>query len=169
MKLIFTLLILSLFVIHPAFGQLSDQTGLKQHFTINADGQEFDVEITSSFDVQDVELYGDEKRLTLLIDSGVENNISEIIIPKNLINGNFTFYLNDQEVFPKVQGNEKISFITLKFQGSGLYKLDIIGTTYLPEFEGIVLLILGGSIFGILLVSRLKKNLFIQQGLNHRV
>ena len=50
---------------------------------------------------------------------------------------------------------------TTEFEGSGSHKLDVIGTTFLPEFEGITLLILGSSLFGILLVGRLRKNIFI--------
>ncbi len=40
-----------------------------------------------------------------------------------------------EEIFPNVRGTEQISFITLEFEGEGDNKLDIIGTTYLPEFS----------------------------------
>jgi len=61
----------------------------------------------------------------------LENNLGEILIPQTFLGGNFTFYLNDQQYFPKINSNEKISFITLNFTGSGENKLEIIGTTYL--------------------------------------
>jgi hypothetical protein len=57
--------------------------------------------------------------------------LGEIIIPQNLLGGNFTFYLNDQEFFPKIKSNDRISFVTLNFTGSGNNKLEIFGTTYL--------------------------------------
>ena len=162
MKSIFLLLIFGLFALLPSVnGQLSDATGLKQHFVIEAGGQDFDVEVISNFNVEDIEINEEEKRLTLNIESSLENNIGEIIIPKNLINGNFTFYLDEQEIFPKVQENDKISFITTEFEGRGTHTLDVMGTTFLPEFEGIALIILGSSLFGILLVGRLRKNIFI--------
>ena len=36
-----------------------------------------------------------------------------------------------QEFFPNIKSNEKISFVTLNFTGSGNNKLEIFGTTYL--------------------------------------
>lgn len=116
----------------PVYGQLlSDATGLVKRLDIQTEGYNFEVETVSNFDIQDFHFDDDEKRLTFHIVSGLENNLSEIIIPLNLLGENLTFYLNDQEIFPKVSSNEKISFITLNFTGSGNNKLDIIGTPYL--------------------------------------
>jgi hypothetical protein len=52
-------------------------------------------------------------------------------MPQNLLGGNLTFYLNDNEYFPKINTNEQISFVTLNFTGSGDNTLEIFGTTYL--------------------------------------
>ncbi len=94
--------------------------------------------------------------MTIFITTTVKNNLAEFQIPKNLINGNFTFYLDDEEVFPIVQSNEKISFITIEFPGNGLHKLDIIGTTYLPEFSEIAPLVLATSMLGVLFLKRIR-------------
>jgi len=83
-------------------------------------------------------------------------------IPANLINGNFTFFLNDQEFFPVVKYGEEISFITVEFEGDGRHKLEIIGTTYLPEFSEIAPLVLATSLLGILLVTRKRFSNFAQ-------
>ena len=144
-------------VISPVYGQLASP-GLSEYFTIETDGYEFEVAATSNFDITDHEFSKDEKRLTFFINSGIENNISEIQIPKNLINGNFTFYLNDEEIFPKVLANEQISFVTVNFVGDGTHKLDIVGTTYLPEFSEVAVLVLATSLFGLII---LKKKLFV--------
>jgi hypothetical protein len=140
-----------------AFGQISDKTGLKQNFIIETGGYEFPVDVTSSFDVQRLDFSSEDKRLTLHLNSVVEQNLAEIQIPKNLTNGNFTFFLDDQEIFPKVQTNEKISFITVEFEGKGIHKLDIIGTTYLPEFSSIAPLILSVLLIPIIFVRKIKK------------
>ncbi len=153
---IFLSLVLILVIAPPAFGQISDRTGLKQDFTIETGGYDFTVEIVSNFNVEDIEFSSDDKRLTLFINSGIENNLAEIQIPINLINGNFTFILNDQEIFPIVKINEKISFITLEFEGTGAHKLDIIGTTYLPEFSEIASLILFTSLFILIFARKIK-------------
>ena len=151
------LLILPLFPI--AFAQLGDKTGFVQRLSIETDGYNFEVETVSSFDITDYEFNSDEKRLTMFISSTVQNNLVEIQIPKNLINGNFTFYLNDEQIEAVVKGNEQISFITLEFPGDGFHKLDIIGTTYLPEFSTIASLVLATSLIGILFLKKVNKRI----------
>ena len=138
-------------------GQETNPTGLKQNFNIETGGYDFTVELISSFNVDEVEFSSDEKRLSFYFNSGIKNNLAEILIPTNLINGNFTFFLNDQEIFPVVKTNNEISFITLEFEGDGNHKLDVIGTTYLPEFEQIAPMILTISLIGIIVALRLKK------------
>ena len=116
----------------PAYGQfLSDATGLTNQLDVKIGEHTFEVETVSNFDIPNFEFDGDEKKLTLYISSGLENNLGEIIIPHNLLGGNLTFYLNDKEYFPKINSNEKISFVTLNFTGSGDNKLEIFGTTNL--------------------------------------
>lgn len=119
----------------PAFGQLSDATGLVNRFDIETGGHVFEITTTSNFDVTDVEFDKDQKRLTFLMVSSIENNLGEIIIPSNLLSGNFTFYLNDQEYQPEIKTNGIIAFITLKFPGVGDNKLDIFATNYLEGVE----------------------------------
>ena len=130
-----------------------------QRLSIETDGYDFEVKTVSSFDITDYEFNSDEKRLTMFISSTVQNNLVEIQIPKNLISGNFTFYLNDEQIEADVKGNERISFIMLEFPGDGFHKLDIIGTTYLPEFSTIASLILATSLIGILFLKKINKRI----------
>ncbi|HXV66134.1 MAG TPA: hypothetical protein VD731_02740 [Nitrosopumilaceae archaeon] len=142
-----------LFSVTPlAFGQISDRTGLKQDFTIETGGHTFRIDVTSNFNVEDINFSSDDRRLTFYINSGLENNLAEIEIPKNLINGNFTFMLNDQEIFPIVKTNEQISFITMEFQGTGKNKLDILETFNLPESPDITPWVLSEFIILIIVV-----------------
>ena len=125
---------LLLLVFTPAFGQLlSDKTGLVNRFDVETIGHSYEIKTVANFDVIDHEFNKDEKRLTIFITSGIENNLGEIIIPKILLGGNFTFYLNDQEYQPKIKSNERIAFITLNFTGSGNNKVDVIATNYLEN------------------------------------
>jgi hypothetical protein len=140
-----------------AFGQISDRTGLKNNFVIEAGGYEFEVPIVANFDVNQIDFSEEDKKITLHLNSQLEKNLAEIQIPRLLINGNFTFFLNDQEIFPDVKKNDKISFITFRFDGSGMHKLEIIGTTYLPEFSEFTPLILLLSLSAILIVFMVKK------------
>ena len=162
MKTLIAVFALSTVFVFPAFAL--ETPGLIQTHTITTGGYSFDVKTTSNFDVTDYEFDADEKRLTFFINSGLENNLSEIIIPTNLINGNFTFYLNEQEIFPNVKTSDTISFITVEFTGDGIHKLDIIGTTYLPEFEEIAMLVLATSLIGLIfLKGRVWKKLFVKK------
>jgi hypothetical protein len=120
----------------PVYGQLlSDATGLVNRLDVKTGGYTFEIETISNFNIRDFDFDSDEKRLSLFINSGLKNNLGEILIPQTLLGGNFTFYLNEQQYFPKVNSNEKISFITLNFTGIGENKLDIFGTTYLQGSE----------------------------------
>ncbi len=116
-------------IVTPAFGQLlSDKTGLINRFDVEAGGHTFEVKTVANFDVIDHEFNKDEKRLTIFINSGLENNFGELIIPEKLLSGNFTFYLNELQHNLKIKSNDKISFITLNFTGTGNNKIDIIAT-----------------------------------------
>ena len=136
MKILFLLLIIFFFSITPVHAQLlSDATGLVNRIDVQAGGHTFEIETVSNYDIKNFEFDEDEKRLTLYIVSGLENNLGELQIPGNLLGGNFTFYLNNQEFFPKLNSNEKISFITLNFTGSGENKVEIFGTTSLIDSD----------------------------------
>lgn len=136
MKAFLLVPLLVLLVGVPASGQmLSDKTGLLYRLDIEAGGHTFEVETVSNFDIRDYSLDQDQKRLTLHIFSGLENNLAEVIIPQDLLGGDFTVYLNHQEFHPKIRSNDKISFITLNFTGSGSNRIDIYGDTYLGKTD----------------------------------
>ncbi|MEC4848849.1 MAG: CFI-box-CTERM domain-containing protein [Nitrosarchaeum sp.] len=128
-SILFVLLLL--LVITPAFAQLSDRTGLVNRLEVKTGGHFFEVQTVSNFDISNYEFDDEQKRLTLYVTSGLENNLSELYIPQSLLSGNFTFYINGEEYHPNVKINDQISFITLNFTGSGDSKIEIIGTDYL--------------------------------------
>ncbi len=135
MKIFLFIPILLVLIITPAFGALSDATGLVNRLDVEAGGYTLEVKVVSNFEVTDHEFDRDEKRLTIFIDSGLENNLGEVIIPKLLLDGNFTFYLNDVPYNQKIKSNDKISFITLNFTGIGNNKIDIFATKTIIGIE----------------------------------
>jgi len=137
----------------PAFGAISEKTGLKKEFTIKTSGYDFEVETVANFEINDVKLNKDDKKLAFDITSSLENNFAEIQIPINLIDGDLTLFVNGEEIFPQIRKNDKISFIVLEFNGTGHNTLEIIGTTYLPEFSSVTLLVIGAA-FSAMFVSR---------------
>ena len=138
MKSLIILSVILIFTITPAYGQLlSDATGLINRIDIQTSGYDFEVVLTANFDLVDYRFDKNSKQITLYLDSGLENNLGELVIPSSLLNGDFTFYLNDQEFFPKIQSSERIHFITLEFIGSGSNILSISGTEYLIGLDEI--------------------------------
>ena len=135
MKIFLFIPILLVLIITPAFGALSDATGLVNRLDVDVSGYTLEVKVVSNFNVIDHEFDKDEKRLTIFIDSGLENNLGEIIIPKLLLDGNFTFYLNDMQFNQKIKSNDRISFITLNFTGTGNNKIDIFATKTITSIE----------------------------------
>ena len=139
MKSIILFSLVLLFVITPAYGQLlSDATGLINRLDIQTSGHNFEVVLTANFDLIDYSFDKNSKQLTMYLDSGLENNLGEVVIPSSLLNSDLKFYLNDEEFFPKIQSSEKVHFITLKFSGSGSNVLSISGTEYLVDLGEIV-------------------------------
>ena len=138
MKSLIIFSVILIFVINPAHGQpLSDATGLINRLDIQTSDHDFEVVLTSNFDLVDYNFDKNNKQLTLYLDSGLENNLGEIIIPSNLLNGDFTFFLNDQEFFPKILSSERVHFITLKFTGFGSHVLSISAREYLVGLDEI--------------------------------
>ena len=120
----------------PAYADsLSDRTGLVTRINVESGGHTFEVETVSNFDVIDHKFDEHEKRLTLFVDSGLENNLGEVIIPQKLMSGNFTFFLNDEPYVPNLKSDERISFITLNFTGTGNNKIDIIATKTIEDLD----------------------------------
>ena len=142
--------------IPSAFGAISEKTGLKNDFTIETSGYDFEVETVANFEINDVKLNRDDKKLTFDITSSLENNFAEIQIPLNLIDGDLTVFVNGDEIFPQIRKNDKISFIVLEFNGTGHNTMEIIGTTYLPEFSSITLIVIGVA-FSMMFISRKLK------------
>ena len=130
-QILFSLLLLISFT--SVFGALSDATGLVKRFDIVTGGHIFEVTTTSNYDLQKVDFDKDQKKLTFHMVSSLEKNLGEIIVPRGLVSGNYTFYLNGQDFAPKVKINDKIAFITLNFTGSGNNKLELVASKYLED------------------------------------
>ncbi|MDP6327001.1 MAG: peptidylprolyl isomerase [Nitrosopumilus sp.] len=136
MKFLLLVPFLLLLIVNPAFAFLSeDGTGLIKRFDVNVDGHIFEVITTSNYDIEEHEFNKDEKRLTFFVNSSLENNLGEMVLPNELLGDNLTFYVNDVKSIQNVKSSEKISFITLNFTGIGNNKIDIIGTEIAETFD----------------------------------
>tara|TARA_Y100000590_G_scaffold312765_1_gene353517 strand:- start:553 stop:1044 length:492 start_codon:yes stop_codon:yes gene_type:complete len=161
MKILLLVIFTLIISIPSALGLvLSEEgTGLTQNFIVQTGGYDFPVKVTGNLDVKDLSFDKDMKTITMSITSSLDGNLMEILIPQNLINGEFTFFLDNVEVFPQVALLTDNAFITLEFEGEGMHTLDIIGTTYLPEFADVAPIVLATSLIGIIVILKRYKKL----------
>ena len=151
MKIIFILLLGLLITIPSAFGiPISDKTGMKFLFPVNVDGDYFIIEGTANFDAKRLDFDADNKKINLKIESSLEENVMEIVIPKNLLKGDhLTFMITSvpisitsqlsntiAPVIPKIiHHGENNIFVMLEFIGIGTHYLSVSGSIPPDSFE----------------------------------
>ncbi|MDE1727590.1 MAG: hypothetical protein KGI02_01445 [Thaumarchaeota archaeon] len=146
----------------PAFAQISvpkslDHPGIKWDWKIKAENYTFDVITVSNYEMQNVTFNEMNKELVFLGNSTHDGNIAEIQIPTNLIGGKLTVTQDGKPVPSIVIPGTDSSTVMLKFNQTGTTNTSIIGTTYLPEFSNVALLVMVLSISMVLLIPRIKK------------
>ena len=146
MKIAFILLLGLLIIIPSAFGiPIAEKTGLKFKFPLNHGGNSFIIEGTANFDVKHLSFDDTNKQITLKIESSLEENLLEIVLPANLVGENLIFMImsvpnsitqasqlyDTLEIIPKtIHYSESNTFVTLEFNGMGTHYLTISGSTY---------------------------------------
>ena len=143
MKIIFALLLLSLITIPTVSAiPIADKTGLKFSFPATIDGDYFVVEGTANFDVKHMDYDAEKREITFKIQSSLDYNLVEMIIPNNLLKGDdLTFMITSiptsitqaaesssitSPVIPKIiHQSPKNTFVTLEFNGIGTHYLII--------------------------------------------
>ena len=97
------------------------------------------------------------KELVFTGNSTHDGNIAEIEIPTNLIGGNLTVVQDGKPVSAIVIPGTSSSTIMLKFNQTGTTDTSVFGTTYLPEFSSVALLVMVLSVTMVLVIPRLGK------------
>ena len=146
----------------PAFAQVSapkslDHPGIKWDWKIKAENYTFDVVTVSNYDMQNVTFNKMNKELVFLGNSTHDENIAEIQIPTNLIGGKLTVTQDGKPISSIAIPGTDSSTIMLKFNQTGVTNTSVIGTTYLPEFSNVALLVMVLSISMVLLIPKIKK------------
>lgn len=136
MKVLLALFLIPLVIIPASAQMLSDRTGLKTVFDVTVDGKMHQVEVVGNFDAMDMTYMNGN--LTLDIFSSLPNNIGEMQIPHEITGGDARYYLDGEEVSPKVLKNRLISFVTLEFEGNGTHTIVVQGVQPQPETPTVV-------------------------------
>ena len=111
--------------------ELSDKTGLRFTFPIKTDDHTFVVEATGNLQVTNLDFDKEKKLITLFVMSSIENNSLEISFSNDLIGGDYTIFLDNNEFPVKLQEGRHSTLVTMDFTGIGKHKIEIYGTTYL--------------------------------------
>jgi len=131
MKWIFILLLGLIITVSPAFGiPIAEKTGLKFSSSVNVDDNIFVIEGTGNFDVKRISFDQQNKELVLKIESSLEYNLMEIIIPTKLMGNQLIFLVDGIEVESSLKRGSTTSFATLEFNGIGTHNLTISDVTY---------------------------------------
>jgi len=114
----------------------SEQTvrdvGFVTKHMIYTDGLSFEIVVGANFLVQSPTFNVNDNMLQFNFETSLEeDNIAEIIIPRDLIDGEFTVLLNGEEISYHFSDTTKTSVFSIAFDGKGKHTFDIIATSYL--------------------------------------
>jgi hypothetical protein len=108
--------------------------GFVNKYMIDINGKNFEVTFTANFNVSSHTFSTDDKMLQFNVQAIHEKeNVAEIIIPRDLFDGEFTILLDDKEIFAPVNKTERSSIISVVFDGKGDYT---IGITTMDKYNG---------------------------------
>ena len=108
--------------------------GFVNKYMIATNGQNFEVTFTANFEVSSHTFSTDDKMLQFNVNAIHEKeNVAEIIIPRDLFDGELTVLLNGKEIFAPVNKTERSSVISVVFDGKGDYT---IGITTMDKYNG---------------------------------
>jgi hypothetical protein len=108
--------------------------GFVNKYMIDINGKNFEVTFTANFNVSSHTFSTDDKMLQFNVQAIHEKeNVAEIIIPRDLLDGEFTILLDDKEIFAPVNKTERSSIISVVFDGKGDYT---IGITTMDKYNG---------------------------------
>jgi len=108
--------------------------GFVNKYIINTDGQNFEVTFTANFEVSSHTFSMDDKMLQFNVNAIHEKeNVAEIIIPRDLFDGELTVLLNGKEISTPVNKTDRSSIISVAFDGKGDYT---IGITIMDKYNG---------------------------------
>ncbi|HEX5457730.1 MAG TPA: hypothetical protein VFX64_05020 [Candidatus Nitrosotalea sp.] len=130
--------------------------GIKWDWKIKAENYTFDVITVSNYEMKNVTFNKINKELVFTGNSAHDGNIAEIEIPTNLIGGNLTVVQAGKSVSAVVIPGANSSTIMLKFNQTGITDTSVFGTTYLPEFSSVALLVMVISIAMMLFIPRIR-------------
>jgi len=110
------------------------EVGFVNKYMIDTNGQNFEVTFTANFNVLSHTFNTDDKMLQFNVQAIHEKeNVAEIIIPRDLFDGELTVLLNGKEIPASINKTERSSIVSVVFDGRGDYT---IGITTMDKYNG---------------------------------
>jgi len=110
------------------FGDEEDRRdlGFVSRYMITTDEQNFEIIFSSNFNILSYEFNANDETLQFNIESSLEErNIGEIIIPRSMMDGEFTVLLDGKEITYHLSDSSKVSVISVLFDEKGKHTIDI--------------------------------------------
>jgi len=108
--------------------------GFVNKYMIDTNGQNFEVTFTANFEVSSHTFSTDDKMLQFNVQAIHEKeNVAEIVIPRDLFDGELTVLLNGKEIPASINKTERSSIVSVVFDGRGDYT---IGITTMDKYNG---------------------------------
>lgn len=123
-----------------------------KNFTITEEGKEFVVETDTWYSIPlNVDFSKQEKKLTLDVDTSDTYRRISLKVPTSLLDGDFVIFENgvqrtDIEVSKRIKGYSAFDFKA----NAGKTKIEIVGTSAVPEFGSVAALILAASLISVI-------------------
>jgi hypothetical protein len=116
--------------------QSTHNVGFINRYIVSADEQSFEVIFGTNFMPSSPTFSVTDSTLQFDIEAGLENgNYGEFIIPRALMDGEFTVLLDGKKIPHYLSQSTKNSVISITFDGKGKYTLDIT-TKYIESSSG---------------------------------
>ena len=108
--------------------------GFVNKYMIETNGQNFEVTITTNFEVSSHTFSTDDNILQFNVNAVHEKeNVAEIVIPRDLFDDELTVLLNGKEIPASINKTERSSIVSVVFDGRGDYT---IGITAMDKYNG---------------------------------
>ncbi|RDJ31550.1 MAG: hypothetical protein DWQ18_01735 [Crenarchaeota archaeon] len=144
----------------PSYNGLEQTVGTEapyniKNFTITEQGKEFTVTVDGAYFIpQNVTFDKQKKTLSIELDTSEPYRRVDFGIPNELLDGDFTVLVNGVERDGNIRKTEGYTHFSPWPGEDDHTKIEVIGTSAIPEFEGIALLLLGAAIIPIVILAR---------------
>ena len=100
--------------------------GFVNKYMISTSEQNFEIVFSANFLISSHAFSASDKTIQFEIETSLEEeNIGEIIIPRDLIDGEFVILLDGKEISASVHKSSKSSVVSIEFDGKGKHTLEI--------------------------------------------